>query len=268
MKKTFKKVIALVMATALVATSAFSISSIGEDNWDEVYAEVVAYYEEDPQFLLMQEFSPDGAAQYLIDETQKRIDISQTSKRTRATTSTTAYVTFSNVQQSTTWYCGYASALMAIDGMGYKANVAGTTNAAKQTTLRNLNPWSDYGDGAFVSELVADLNYYIPSSGKQYGFYAAATMSINTFKSKVYTSLQYNRAPILHASTTNLPYYGDVTLDHYIAISSIDQQYSTVVLRDPHYNGAYFGNHTVNVPDALSTISSESGSNGRYLICY
>lgn len=83
------------------------------------------------------------------------------------------------------------------------------------------------------------------------------------FQAKLETSLCYNIAPILHARTQYLPYYGGHASGHYIAVSEVNKTTGTVRLSDCNKNDPYYGIHVESVEKVYQSIAAESG---RYLI--
>lgn len=163
------------------------------------------------------------------------------------------------IQQTTTYNCGPTSALQVLHGMSRQGAVSGSTDAQKIQTL--MNDCGTTADGTYVYKLKDCLNKY--STNASYQYMEGSSMTQAQFQAKLETSLCYNIAPILHARTQYLPYYGGHVSGHYIAVSEVDKTNGTVRLSDCNCNNDYYGVHVVSVGAAYESISEESQ---RYLI--
>lgn len=250
--KKLKKIISLAVAFGIV-TSFGSFNSFAESisAEEEMRNQVLAEYQGDYMFQQMRMQDFEAAQQYISDEVTKRL-----SPNLLTIDGSYAYCTVPNIQQSTSTYCGYASMLQALYGMGLGSSVSGNTYSAQQTTLANLFGKSS----AEVWWIVSQLNTYITNTQK-YGYYVANNTSnsncltLSTFTTHVFSSLAINRPPILHAYTGKLSYYQGVNSGHYVVIDYINQQTNQVEISDPHYNNTYYGKHMVSTSNAFSSIS-------------
>ncbi len=163
------------------------------------------------------------------------------------------------IQQTTSKNCGPTAALQVLYGMGRQGDVSGSTDAEKINTL--MKDCNTDDSGTYVGNLVNCLNKY--STLAKYRYTEGKTMTSSTFQAKLETSLFYNIAPILHAKTQYLPYYGGHSSGHYIAVSEVDRTTGNIRLSDCNWNNKYFGIHVENVEKVYQSIAAESG---RYLI--
>ncbi len=248
-KRFISVIISLVFTFNLICLSVSANDDISRSEMEaQIRSEIMAEYLNDPQFMLMCSQSPATAEKYITNEITKRL-----LPQTMGSSGPIAYCTVPLIQQPNSYYCGYASMLMSIYGFGRGSSVSGNTDTEKQTTLAKMQ--STNGNvAAVVYKIVDDLNSFVPNS-RTYAYTAATGMSKSTFSTKVYSSLYYDRPVILHAYTGKLSYYQGVNSGHYVVISSIDQQHNTVTVVDPHYNSTYYGNHTVTIDNALSSIA-------------
>lgn len=163
------------------------------------------------------------------------------------------------IQQTTTKNCGPTAVLQVLYGMSRQGAVAGSTDTEKIRTL--MKDCNTDDSGTYIGNLVSCLNKY--STAASYRYTEGRTMTQAEFQAKLETSLCYNIAPILHAKTKELPYYGGHDSGHYIAVSEVNKTTGTVRLSDCNWNNQYFGVHTVSVEKAYQSIAAESW---RYLI--
>ncbi|MEG6616205.1 hypothetical protein V6C27_07175 [Peptococcaceae bacterium 1198_IL3148] len=118
-----------------------------------------------------------------------------------------ALIYFPKFKQKNGYYCGPASALTTIYGMGQESQVAGSTYNAKQDTLaKNMGTDSS---GTYVYKMRDELNKY---SSEQYNYYYAPDKK--DMKSIINGSLLSDNAPILHANTKYFSYYGGHNVQH------------------------------------------------------
>ncbi len=218
----------------------------------------------DPQFQAYLKADPKGAMEMLDRITKKLKDkkfVEDLEKAHRNKKSTSigpdsiyedyyAYVTTTLVQQNNGYYCGPASALMAIWGWG--GNVSGANNYAKQQTLGTAMG-TNQTDGTYVYMLRNVLNSYI--STNQYDYYGNWSLDWSTFMAYSFASLTADRAPIIRANTQTLSYYGGRSFIHYITITDFDYSTMRMCLYDPHIDNTYYGAHSepsYNVFDACT----------------
>lgn len=162
------------------------------------------------------------------------------------------------IQQPTTYTCGPTSALQVIYGFGKQNSVTGSTDLEKINTLATEACTTNQ---TYVGNLVTALNLHTPTYGS-YEYIYVNNLTQAQFQSKVETSLAYDLAPILHAQTSVLPYYGGHSSGHYIAVSELDKINGTMTVKDCNYTNAYYGVHTESISAFYACLS------GRYLICY
>lgn len=163
------------------------------------------------------------------------------------------------IQQTTDFNCGPTAALQVLYGMSRQGAVAGNTDAEKIYTL--MGDCNALYHGAVVDNLKICLNKY--STNASYRYTEGRTMTQAQVQEKLETSLCYNIAPILHAKTQYLPYYGGHSSGHYIAVSEVDRTTGNVRLSDCNWSNKYFGVHVESIKDVYQSIAAESE---RYLI--
>lgn len=164
------------------------------------------------------------------------------------------------IQQTKSYNCGPTSALQVLYGMSCQSLVNGQNDAAKIEQLE-----ADSGTdttGTMVYRLTNTLNQY--ATRADYEYILGSSMTKEQFQGKVETSLYYNFAPILHARTQYLSYYGGHSSGHYIAVREVDTVNETIKLQDCNYNNNFFGQHVVSIDEAFDAIHAASS---RYLIC-
>jgi|LSQX01.3.fsa_nt_gb hypothetical protein len=172
---------------------------------------------------------------------------------------TIAYINFPQFKQKNSYYCGPASALTAIYGMGEESSVTGSTYNAKQDTLA-YNMGTSSGIGTYVYRMRNELNNY---SSEQYNYYYAPTK--NDMWWIIGGSLLSDNAPILHANTREFSYYENYNVEHYLTIvfhntAIDDDEIGCMAVMDNHYNDDYYGTHDISLDEAYESIR------GRYLI--
>lgn len=181
------------------------------------------------------------------------------------------YVNIPLIQQTEKFYCGQTSALQALYGLGCAANVAGSSykdkidNIVKDFKALN-NTFEDLvnrQEGIMVYMVRDIMNYYSPIM--KYRYLTNKNMTENDFRGRIETSLVYNAAPILHAQTKYLSYYGGKESGHYIVVSAYDRTTNKVTLKDCNYTNKYYGEHSVPLTEALDTITKDN-KQSRYLI--
>lgn len=174
-----------------------------------------------------------------------------------------AWVVADLVMQKNNYFCGPASALMAIDGMG--KYVSGNTAYEKQETLaRSFAHYPTSGEGSYVYDVRNCLNRYLKPGSAYYSYHDVPGNSIteSQFTKACYESLDAGMAPLLHARTQYLPYYYGHSTGHYITVTGIDKNSGMVRLNDPNRNSSYHGVHRVTISAAHQSIKPSR----RYLI--
>ena len=118
-------------------------------------------------------------------------------------------------------------------------------------------------EGIMVYMVKNIMNYYSPIM--KYRYLTNKNMTENDFRGRIETSLVYNAAPILHAQTKYLSYYGGKESGHYIVVSAYDRTTNKVTLKDCNYTDKYYGEQSVPLTEALDTITKDN-KQSRYLI--
>ena len=163
------------------------------------------------------------------------------------------------VQQPDQDSCGPAATYMAINGLGLSYLISGSTHNAKVATLKGIM-MPNGATQTSVPTIKSTLNNYAGTGA--YKSKAGSSMGYNGFRAYVFYSINDGYIPILHAVTTNLPYYSGATYYHYIAIQGFDSSTDLMTLYDPHYSNSYYGVHHISAASTYTTISPS----GRYLI--
>ncbi len=170
-----------------------------------------------------------------------------------------ALIYFPKFKQNIDYYCGPASALTAIYGMGKENSVSGSTYSTKQNTLgKNMN--TNKTDGTIVYRMRNELNKY---SSESYNYYYQP--SKNEMFSIIFGSLLSDNAPILHADTKSLGYYNGYSTGHYVTIvfcnsSFGDGEIGGLAVMDNNRKDEFYGTQDISLNEAYNSIR------GRYLI--
>lgn len=162
------------------------------------------------------------------------------------------------VPQIKTWWCGYATTLQTLYGLGKQGTVSGSTDAQKQTKI--ANDMGDPNNSAIVYKICNYLNARL-STGK-YSYYLGSSQTVHSFSGLVGSSLMLDRPVILHARTQSLPYYNGKNLAHYLSLDTIEVAKNKVRIVDCNYDTRYQGTHYVSIAEAYGTVSPA----GRYFI--
>jgi len=159
--------------------------------------------------------------------------------------STYAYITPHPIQQYTYYYCGPASALISLYGMGRAGYISGTTDVQKQCQLAS-DMETDTHHETYLGDLVDALNLYSGSSG--YTAINRGIMSYIDCADVILDSINNGTIPILRAMTGSLSYYGGHNTGHYLTVYYIDQSDGVLNyecgLFDPHSSNSYYGYHS------------------------
>lgn len=259
-----------VVAICIFSLSITCYANTFSEQEELIRNEVLAEYENDPQFILMRENNILNAENYINMLVEKRMSqlISVTSISPYLDY-TYCYVT--HITQSTTSNCSAATLLQTLYALGQAGTVYGTTDAQKQTTLYNKT--SDDPAGArqedqtgplYVYEITNYLNTKVTSY--IYEYEQGSNLSLSDFKSKIWDSLLFNRPVLLHARTAPLSYYNSTDLAHYLSLDSYNRNTGKVRIVDCNYNTNYGGVHTdIDAESAWKTVHDYSG---RYIISY
>lgn len=169
-----------------------------------------------------------------------------------------AYISFPRFKQKNSYYCGPASALTAIYGMGKAHMVSGSTYNAKQDTL--ASNMGTNSNGTFVWRMRNELRKY---GTYQYNYYYQPTKS--NMRSIITGSLLTDNAPILHALTHHFSYYQGYSTGHYLTVvfrntAAPDSYIGGMAVMDNHRDDSYYGVRDISLNEAYNAIR------GRYLI--
>jgi hypothetical protein len=277
MKTASKLLTGIMVFVTLLSIPGVNILAQGEDftatsTFREIIQEKSSQYVNDPEFYREMESLGVSFDQLIYQKAlttyqsrMKMIDYQKLSNEfsTQSVGNNGQYL-YANVkliQQTNSDNCGPTSALQVLYGMGCQNLVSGTTDAEKISQLESESGTD--GSGTMVYRLTNCLNRYTTNFDYQYQI--GKTMTIAQFQSKVETSLYYDTAPILHARTEYLWYYGGHPSGHYIAVSALDRTDNTIQLQDCNYHDEYFGTYEVEISEAYDSISKYT-ENDRYLI--
>lgn len=214
-------------------------------------------YQDDKEFSKHYAENPTSAMEMIqgIVDNQLALIHEETGVIPKVGNSTNAWIDPVLIKQKNNYYCGPCSALQAITAYG--GYVAGNTNNEKQDTLANAMGTSSTV-GTLVYKVRNVLNTYI--SG--YSYKRGSAMSNYTFRQTVLNSLVNNKAPILHARTQYLNYYGGHASGHYICVTAINNITNKIRLSDCNRNPAYYGTRSIPTSEAKASVSAAE----RYLI--
>ena len=164
------------------------------------------------------------------------------------------------IMQTSYYNCGPTSALQAIYGGHMQGNVPGTTDADKINYISSTcgtNP--NYGTYVYkITNFLNNYNFY-----GTYSYFPGANLSCMSFQQKLENSLFYDMAPILHARTEKLKYYGGHRAGHYIAVAEVNKNSRTVTLQDCNNDYHFYGRHVVDISEAFGSVNLPD----RYVIC-
>lgn len=163
------------------------------------------------------------------------------------------------IKQTTDYNCGATAALQVLYGMNCQSNVAGNNDNEKINQLMK-DAETNSSDGTYVYKLKNTLNKY---SRLKYMYTSCKDMDESNLKGKINDSLFYDTAPIIHADTSEIPYYNGYKTGHYIVISQLDLRNNIVRVKDCNNNGKYYGTHDITVSDVYNSIHKNGN---RYLI--
>lgn len=178
-----------------------------------------------------------------------------------------AYVTTSLIRQSKDNNCSVANALMAIKGMGKYSSVAGSSANAKQATLESQLIEGLGASGAKVYDVRQLLNRYT-GNRYNYNYYQGLSVSSSTFRSYIYNSLVFDRAPLLHAWTEKLKYYNGHETGHYLTVTDMNYNTKKITVYDSNRNDKYYGKHGISFEEAFAIVQKDNVGAPRYFICY
>lgn len=248
-----KKILSFVFAVLLLLISSSGVYA--EENNSELFEQLLEERANDTMFIKEMRESPETAYEMINQILEERTSISI---KSGSYSEASCYVPA--IMQSETWYCGYATTLQTIYGLGLETTVSGSNNDEKQDTIANA--MGSPSSSAVVYKIKNYLNEKITSSKYIYTEVEDANWSQLSFSNEVAGSLMLNRPVILHAKTGTLSYYNGKNINHYLSVDYINNYKNTVRIKDCHYNTKYFGSHTVPTSEAFGTVNLP----GRYII--
>lgn len=204
-----KKLLSVSLAFFLILSfslngQAQGVSPENNINRNEISQEVWNKYMQLEEFQRHYKENPKDAKsmiERIIDHNMKILN-EEDSIKPMSGNGTIALIYYPEFKQKNSYYCGPASALTAIYGMGKEGQVRGSTYTAKQDTLAaNMGTIND-GNGTYVYRTRNELNKY---STEVYDyFYEPSKSSMDNI---IFGSLLSDNAPILHAQTEKIGYY-------------------------------------------------------------
>jgi len=156
---------------------------------------------------------------------------------------------FPNIRQKEDYYCGPASALMALLGSIEKDDNCpldeATTNGWQDILADKMK--TNKTSGTYISQITNVLRENVPSvNGYKYKTKAFTIYSYQEALDFIETSLVMDAVPVIRiADTALLGYYNGESFCHYMVVDSVDFNAESVQLVDPHYDNKYFGNHSI-----------------------
>lgn len=251
--------VAIFLSMSLV-TMAYS----NEESTDDKREAIINNMMSDPDFRSMYSGQYKYEMERIVDDVLTR-DSSSASVLT--VSGSTAYYTVPIIKQATDQYCGFASMHQILKSLSLESNISGSTDYAKQTTLKNRQNAIITSQGGsasttgVVSYMAVVMNEYL--TNKLYYWYNVSDSSVDyyDFKQYTYNSLANNRPTIIQTNTNNLSYYNGTNYSHYIVIDYIDMSTSQMETADCCWTDAYRGYFMVPAQEAYNAAKN------RYLIC-
>lgn len=156
------------------------------------------------------------------------------------------------IKQINGYYCGPATTLQTLYGIGVESQVSGNTDSIKQNTLGS-NMKTQKGEGTLVYRLKNELNKYV--SDNKYIYRSGESLTINEFSDAICGSLGPDRPVVLHSHTKYFKYYKGKNFGHYVNLDYMMVEQREVRIADPHYSSKYRGYHDVSLQEAYDSIS-------------
>ena len=254
--------VALLLSTCYIGVYADGTNQFSNtlENEEQIWEEVIAQYQNDPQYMLMNADDEEKAQEMLARIVAAKLRKQNTIVPFGGAGNET-YCTVTAIRQKMDNWCSLATILQTLSGMSLLGSVSGSTNDAKQQTLYN-----SFGNQLpLVYQVTNKLNTYVSSN--QYSYYAGGNMTKTSFTDNVQFSLMVNRPVLLHAYTGVLSYYNNVNFGHYLSVDYCNLTTQKMRIKDCHYNSTYFGSHTENIQNVFQSIATTSQGEARYLIC-
>lgn len=273
MRKKFRKITAVILTAAMAFSVATPVFAEDENiTIDPQYiVEAQALLENDPEFI--KDVTENGSAhgeemiESLAYSLQRNATTSQNELKQMLAAKKNARVDRVHapiIAQYNSYSCGPCSALQALYVNQTEDLVSGTTDVAKQQTLASEMGTAS-GVGTYVYRLVDTINDYVDVSSPKtgYKYLVGSSMELSTFAANVSWSLIYDAPAILHCKTEYLSYYNGKSSGHYICVSDIAYDDSTIELADCNWTSAYRGYFTISTTEAYNSIHIPAD---RYLI--
>lgn len=250
-----KRIFLLLLVCIIVIGPIHKIEAKENDYKQQRFDEILNEYKKDPMFMKELRESPNTAYQMINDLVNDEFEILPNSG---SYGEASCYVPA--IMQAEDWWCGYATTLQTIYGLGKEGTVNGRTDKEKQSTIAN-----DMGhpqSSAVVHEIRDYLNKKVSANTYKYAAVKNLGWTELAFSNAVAGSLMRDRPVILHALTGELGYYNGKNIKHYLSVDYINNYTNKVRIKDCNYDMNYFGSHTVPTHEAFGAVNLA----GRYII--
>lgn len=159
------------------------------------------------------------------------------------------------VNQQEENYCGPASTIQALIGNGKLSNTLSNTNLTNLTRVANLLDTDSSGTN--ITNIRDYMRIYHTSSTTIYNTKAFTIYSYSKAISYVKNSIEDNGAVIMRVDdTSDFGYYNGVSLQHYVTITEVNYNTSTITVVDPNYMSAYRGTHTISFTEFNNAVKN------------
>lgn len=248
------------------------LSLLYSESLDSVtLTEVIDVYQSDEELRDRYADSPDEVIDFVAEGLHNLSDLmampeqQSTGIMPRGGSYPSYYTTVTPVRQAEWYWCGPAAGVQALTGVGIYAHNLSDYSGAQQEMANLMNPNTSTGTSPdkLCNALNVKIKAYKGVSAAKYKYTVVpSTMTkYNLLNNLIGESIRQDRPPVATVLLPTLPYYtGTGTGGHYITIRSIHGESGTAQIVDPHYNSAFFGNHTIYYNDLREMLD------GRYII--
>lgn len=262
MKKHFIKLVVFTVLMVMLGGELFCMEQY--QNYDSIYKMVQSDFMSKSEFQRDYKENPQKA----LEKVRAKADwLYNMQFKKHSSKSTSAYGddqivigrdSFPRFKQSTSYYCGPASALTALYFQGTANRVEGRGYDEKQDTLAR-EARTDRS-GTLVYRLTDTINRYSRSR-----YFYDTKLSVKEIDDLIYDSLKNGNAPILHALMEKMPYYRGRSGGHYVTIIYYDWRtpphQNGLDVMDNNYDDRYFGVNSIALEDVYDMLWSD-----RYII--
>ncbi|MBR2402629.1 MAG: hypothetical protein IKB01_07670, partial [Lachnospiraceae bacterium] len=154
-------------------------------------------------------------------------------------------------------YCGAAATIQALIGNGLLSNTSANTDS---TAVYNMGiELGTNSNGTTIGSITSKMKSYYASGSATYKTKAFTVYSYDKALYYIQYSLYHGKAPIMRVKeTSDLDYYGTTDLTHYVTITKVNMNDSTITIVDPNYNASYRGEHVISMTE-FEEIMKSSG---------